>query len=352
MSDPPKYASYASARHARQRGGIMLMAAPLVACLLAMTALAIDVSRILLARSELQNAADAAALAGAARLDSYISPNWLDARSAALAALSNNRAANRMLTAGDVDVGFWPITGNGPLRSWDDGPTSPQLGENPAVRVRVSLRENVNGGALTLLFAPIFQRYLSNVTAQAVGVIATPGFASEGSLFPMVLNKCMFDQFWSNGVPNDPDQVVRIGSAYHYPNCSAGQWSSLDLFSQSAKVTKTLLSTGNTIELALEDEIYIQSGTETSIYGVVQDLITAKGGSWDVLIPVVDTPDLSQSGSVPIVAFAPFRLTASVGGNDKYIEGRFIENYKAPGTSGGAGGGAFFGATTPALLAD
>lgn len=336
----------------RQGGGLMLMAAPLTLAMVALTALSVDVARLFVARNELQNAADAAALAGAGKLGSYIAPSWTAAEAAALVALQRNKAGGTLLQQGVISSGFWPIDGEGPLRPHNQGPATPQLGENPAVRVTISLAEGSNSGPINLLFAPIFQRYLASVSASAVAVVATPGFASEGSLFPMVLNKCMFDQYWVNGAPVDPNQVVRIGSAYHYPGCSAGQWSSLDLFSQSAKVTKTLLSTGNTVELTLDDEVFIQSGTETSIYKVVQDLIDAKGGSWDVLIPVVDKADLSQSGAVPIVAFAPFRLTAAVGGSSKYVEGRFIANFKAPGTSGGAGGGAFFGATTPAILAD
>lgn len=330
----------------------MMMAAPLALVLVSLTALSVDIARILVVRNELQNAADAAALAGAGKLGSYISPDWDAARQAAALAITRNRARGILLETAVIEPGFWPIDGLGPLRPYNQGPGTPQLNENPATRVTVSLADGVNGGQLALLFAPIFQRYLASVTMSAVAVVATPGFASEGSLFPMVLNKCMFDQYWANGAPINPGQTIRIGSAYHYAHCSAGQWSSLDLFSQSAKVTKTLLSTGNTIELTLDDDVFIQSGTETSIYGVVQDLITAKGGSWDVLIPVVNKPDLSKSGATPIIAFAPFRLTASVGGSSKYVEGQFIANYKAPGTSGGAGGGAFFGATTPAILAD
>lgn len=336
----------------RQSGVLILLAVPLTLVLVGLLALSVDIARIHVVRNELQNAADAAALAGAGKLGSYISPNWVAAEAEALATLKQNSAAGAFLQNGQISSGFWPIDGQGPLREHGNGPVTPQLGENPAVRVSISLTQGSNSGPVILAFAPVFQRYLASVSASAVAVVATPGFASEGSLFPMVLNKCMFDQYWANGAPIDPDQSVRIGSAYHYPGCSAGQWSSLDLFSQSAKVAKTLLSTGNTVELTLDDDVFIQSGTETSIYTVVQDLIDAKGGSWDVLIPVVDKADLSQSGAVPIVAFAPFRLTAAVGGSEKYVEGRFIANYKAPGTSGGAGGGAFFGATTPAILAD
>jgi len=336
----------------RQNGAVMLMAVPLTLLFISLSALAIDIARILVAKNELQNAADASALAGAGALESYIQPQWQDAELAAASAIEQNRARGEFLQTVDVETGFWPLTGIGAMRPHDEGPSTPLPGENPAVRVQVMLKDGSNGGALNLLFAPMFESYLANLSVSAVAVISTPGFAAEGSLFPMVLNKCLFDQYWSNGAPIDPGMVLRIGSAYHYDSCAAGQWSSLDLFSQSAKVAKTLLGTGNTIELTLEDDVFIQSGTETSIYGVVQNLIEAKGGSWDVLIPVVDTPDLSQSGAVPIVAFAPFRLTAAVGGSEKYVEGSFIANYKAPGTSGGAGGGSFFGATTPAILAE
>lgn len=169
----------------------------------------------------------------------------------------------------------------------------------------------------------------------------------------MVLNLCVFEQFWENGVPIDPAQSVRIGSAYHYENCAAGQWTSLDLDSQSAYVAKSLLTTGNEGELVIGDSAFIQAGTENSIYKSVQQMIDLHGGQWDVLMPVVDSPDLTESGKKLIVAFAPFRLTAAVGGSDKYVEGFFIQDFKAQNTSGGGEANVgFFGATTPAILAD
>lgn len=168
----------------------------------------------------------------------------------------------------------------------------------------------------------------------------------------MVLNKCLFDANWENNAPKNPGQIIRIGSAYHYEGCAVGQWTSLNLFSQSAKVAKDLVDSGNSIEISVEDDTFIQAGTETSIYKVVQALIdSTPEGYIDALMPVVDKDDLSTSGATPIVAFAPFRITKSEGGSDKYIEGHFIPNFKAEGTSGGVGGGAFYGATTPAILA-
>lgn len=336
----------------RQRGAIVIMSAFLLVVMLGMVALAVDVGRLMVVRNELQNAADAAALAGAARLDNYMSPDWAGAAEAATLAVPRNHSDKIPLVEGIVETGFWPINGAGPLRPHDSQPAAPMLSENPAVRVTIKRAQGVNGGALSLMFAPILGIFQQEVTASAVAVVATPGFAGAGTLFPMVLNYCMFQQFWQNGSPIDPNQSVRIGSAYHYANCSAGQWTSLDLFSQSARVAKDLLVDGNNIDLNIDDDTFIQAGTETSIYGAVQQMVDAAGGQLDVLMPVVDATDLSSSGALPIVAFAPFRITASVGGSDKYIEGRFIANYKAQGTSGGLGGGEFFGATTPAILAN
>ncbi len=336
----------------QQRGAVAIMAAPLMIMMVGITALAVDIGRIMVVRNELQNAADAAALAGAARFGSYIQPDWSAATAAAQVAITRSRSERTALTSGTIEAGFWPVTGAGPMRPYNSAPTVALPGENPAVRVTITRADGVNGGPMQLFFAPILGVFAQNVSASAVSVVSTPGFASEGTLFPMVLNKCMFDQFWANGAPLDSNQKIRIGSAYHYDNCSAGQWTSLDLFSQSARVAKSLLVDGNHAELNILDDTFIQSGTETSIYAAVQQLVDAHGGQLDVLMPVVDSADLSHSGPVPIVAFAPFRITAAVGGSGKYIEGSFIPNFKAQGTSGGqGGGGAFFGATTPAILA-
>lgn len=342
----------ARSRRISQHGALLIMMVPLLMVMLGLTALVVDIGRIMIVRNELQNAADAAALAGAGKLQKYMQPNWTAAELAAHEAVPLNYTEHEALLEGQVELGFWPVSGVGGLRAHDTLPGAPQLDENPAVRVTISRSQGLNHGPLQFIFAPLLGWQQRALAASAVAIITTPGFASAGTLFPMVLNKCMLSQLWANGVPLNPTQSIRIGSAYHYDNCSAGQWTSLDLFSQSARVAKQLLVDGNNIDLNVLDETFIQSGTETSIYSAVQQMINANGGYLEVLMPVVDSPDLSISGPLPIVAFAPFRVTASVGGSDKYIEGQFIENYKAAGTSGGqVNGDSFYGAITAAILA-
>lgn len=61
----------------RQRGNIILLTALMLPVLLGFTALAIDVGYLFVVRNELQNAADAAAMAGAGYLfQGATAPNW------------------------------------------------------------------------------------------------------------------------------------------------------------------------------------------------------------------------------------------------------------------------------------
>src|SRR5690606_25438527 len=89
----------------RRRGSLVALVPALVVMVVAMAVLAVDVGRICLARSELQGAADAAAMAAAARLH--------EGPDAALAAASEAALRNPVLglplvlADGDVSFGTW-----------------------------------------------------------------------------------------------------------------------------------------------------------------------------------------------------------------------------------------------------
>ncbi len=92
---------------ARERGQVLMMAALLMPMLLGMTAIAIDVGRVAAVRRNLQNAADAAALAAVQDL-----PNQTAARSSAL-----EWAAEHGVDPADVSVTFSSVADD------DDAPT-------------------------------------------------------------------------------------------------------------------------------------------------------------------------------------------------------------------------------------
>src|ERR1044072_1978561 len=90
-------------RRKGERGSVTIMPAILLFGLVLLLSLSIDVSRIYMVRASLQNAADAAALAGARELNS--GPTGLIDAAAQAGAIANKYGFNRTgLTAPDASV--------------------------------------------------------------------------------------------------------------------------------------------------------------------------------------------------------------------------------------------------------
>ena len=92
-------------RQAGQRGSVMIMTAILMAGIILAVGLCIDVARLYMVRTELQNAADAAALAAARELNSG-SGGIQDAVTRATTIVNNYGFNDAAVTIQDVDVRF------------------------------------------------------------------------------------------------------------------------------------------------------------------------------------------------------------------------------------------------------
>ena len=93
----------------RRRGNILVLAAVLMVVMLALVAFAIDTGRITLARTQLQTAADAAALAGAQAL----SDGSAEAKLLAQNAAQDNDAVGSpvvIVPTEDIKLGRWNVT--------------------------------------------------------------------------------------------------------------------------------------------------------------------------------------------------------------------------------------------------
>src|SRR3954469_14851732 len=90
--------------HLRQnrRGATLVLAAFFMICLLAMIAFAVDVGYVALARSQLQNAADASAMAAAGAMGSSQSVIVAEAKKYG----SSNKVGSQSVAIGDSDVAF------------------------------------------------------------------------------------------------------------------------------------------------------------------------------------------------------------------------------------------------------
>jgi hypothetical protein len=161
----------------------------LMTMLMVFGAFAIDVPRVATVRTELQNAADAAALAGAAVLTSGTSgPDWAGAASATNAAVSLNASDSVKLSAGSVQAGFWNLAGLPPTLQATTITPGPY--DVPAVQVTVTRAANQNGGAIALLVGGFLNLLSTPSSATAVAVAAAPSVVGAGGVFPVAIDQC------------------------------------------------------------------------------------------------------------------------------------------------------------------
>ncbi len=342
-------------RSETQRGAIVVMLAILMPILLFFAMLVIDLGHLFVVKRELQNAADAAALAGAGSLSSgLIYPNWLASQSSTTVGIQLNKSDNVTLIDGQIEMGYWNLAAPAPQSLSKVLPqicvTSPaSCFYKPAVQISISRSAGNNGGNVALFFGPMLGFPSAPVTSSAVAIISPPGTANPHALFPVAISKCLFDHYWDSttGKPkNDPATGLpyefQIGSAYQYSACGSGNWTSFTLEVNDVTSIRDLIYNGNPITVNIGDNIWLQPGVKNTIY----DSVTVPS---DVLISVVT--DVTTKVFEPILAFAPFHITASVGGSGKYIGGHFTSNFNAAGTSPGAGTGTYYGAFSPPILA-
>ena len=329
-----KTSSRRTQREKGEEGVVVIIIALALVMLLAFSALAIDVGHLMVVRNELQNAADAAALAGAsyfypqAPVISATAPDWSAATSHAASGIGLNRSDGAMLSNCQVNIGYWNYS-HTPFGLQSTGiPPGPQ--DLPAVQVTVRRSSGNNGGPVQNWVAPIIGLGTSEVAATAIAVMASPGNAMEGALLPVAIGKEVADQAGSYNSPSTP---FRIGSSYHYPTNEAGQWTSFEIDSNNVPTIRDLIANGNPTSLGIGDDIWIQPGTKNTLYSSIPVGTT-------VLLPVVQS--ISTHAYVPIIGFIGFHITASVGGSGKYIEGYFVTGCYAGKTNGvGPNYGAF-----------
>jgi hypothetical protein len=223
-----------------QQGVTVVIVAVCMVMLLGFLALSIDTSHLAVARNELQNAADAGALAGAAELytDDGQSVNTNANQfgfDAAVANFSEQSAVEVNWTGGNVgDVqrghwsfglgslprGFTPNDSTAPVVLW--GVTNVELDENPdfinAVRVRTR-RQNI---PIASWFARIFGHDSFEGFAEAVAYIGFAGtLKTDTAMAPIAL--CLEAIITECTDPNDPTTCTWNCSKGRFINDAAGK---------------------------------------------------------------------------------------------------------------------------------
>ena len=384
-------------RFARQRGAMLVTSSLFMIFLIGLAAVVVDVGHMMTARNALQNAADAAALAGASCLTRSSAPsgqdctstpsaslNWAMAKTKAELTIRLNHVDGVSLVDGTVTTGYKNMAGTpADLQAITLSPVGAY--DKPAVWVQLRKAPGSNGGPLQMLMSNLYGASGLSMTVTAVAVISSPATVPPNTLIPYAINQCMFNLYWDaarnaprlatrtslNGVPQVLGQpwVFRIGSSYHYPDCESGQWTSFGSHagnngdeedeededeggdagqSKNRSSSKSQFTSANLSALSIGDLVAIQPGTKTALYNSLDAQYPTPPGA-DVTLAVVNQADgLDKVGSTPVVGFAGFHITDIRGGSDKYIQGQFIQNTT---TAGASGVGAYFGTYTPPRLA-
>jgi len=356
-----------------QRGIVLPLMAVSLVTLMGFMGLALDVGYVYMVRNELQDAADAAALAGAGKLFSGSSstPDFTGASTKASSAISllNNKAANAALVTGTISTGYWNLTGS--PTGLHATATSPN--DFPAVQVQIS--KSSTNGAVNTFFSKALGINTFNPTATAVAMVTGPG---KGNLFPMVLSQCLFDQYYgSNGpltAPNtnylpNQDKIPQIkGQPYifamdsHYPiplgggkNCTPGKWTSYNSSSSDTTAMSKMIDGSQINSMARDDNFSTKDVTaDPKSLSKAAATNCSSGTCRYVLVSVVadSAMESGSSGSTtPIKDLACLKIIGKES-SDKYIKAQFVaaddSNCKFTASSGY--GPIRYGAVNPPML--
>ena len=328
-----------------ERGAVAAMTAIFLIVLLAMGAAAIDIGHALVARTELQTAADAGALAGTRALG-VIYEGMTPAQQQTYTLTGGDQAtivaAVQQTAVANLAAGI-PITVNTAdiaIGTWN--PTTrvhtPTINQPKAVRVLARRDASANGPISTFL-AGVVGLTSVNVSAVATADMTAVGQTAPGQLdVPFGISSYYFTQFGCGDTikfyPNDGTPQA----------CSA--WNTFDQSPSNANTLKTIIDglltgTYQSPGTAPGDTLNFTNGNVASVFPNLINLYNAKkdaNGNWDVFVPVYDSPSCAANenrGALPIIGYAEARITNVQGSPNHLITATVLCNIFEGNTTGG-----------------
>ncbi len=344
-----------SARASEPRGSITVLAALLMPVLLGIAALVVDLGFLFLTKYELQNAADAGALAGARKLHTVNSGiDWDGAEERAVFVSRLNGNIGRLITEPEARAGYWDPDINGSVGSREVLLDVDILA--PGVTVVIRRAAGVNGGPIRPYFAGLLGITAMDVVVSSTAVVSGPGRLGAGDMFPFVLGHCLYEHFWDTDPDNvgpklDPatsePYIFKLGPSLPMAPCEeTGVWTTYLEEINSLNEIRALVDTGNPVPLAIGDAIWIQPGARNTLYQSIRDCSAAGTGICEIAtVAVVD--DVAAKVLMPIEAFACLRILTAHSGDQPFISAQMSTECMPP---GGGGIGTSYGAVSPPKL--
>ena len=341
------HSGFPTARGSRQDGQAIIIVAGILMIMLAISALALDIGYLMVGRAELQNVADASALAAARRLGSIYEGLTLQAQQtyvcdpAALIQTARdialrNKAAGSPITIVDADV---------TVGDWDTElhQLTPGLSRPNAVRV-VARRDTSANSPVSTFFAKAFGIDGVDVTAQATAALTALSTIEPDELIPVGLS-----QQWFDSNPQFCGQPIKFYPTYADEGCAG--WNTYERWPASesylrkyiledwvySEFTPPAAETGDEFVFiggALGDQTY------TAFLNLFNYMKTRDDdgdpNTWTASVVVYKSAACSNpTGRIEIVGFAMATITAVLTPPAKEIRAIVACNYVQPGRSGG-----------------
>jgi Flp pilus assembly protein TadG len=386
---------FISRRH-DQSGATAIIVAIVLSVLIGFTALAVDVGYLMTAKNELQNVADAAALAAARRLaanyaglsydeqQNYVC-NPVSIRNVAKDISSKNKAGAKNISLNDVDIviGQW------------DGTTrtlTPTLNQPDAVRV-IARRDAEANGPIGTFFARILGIDTVGVIADATAAVTGQGTTEPGEVeLPVGISKYWFtnnscnDEIkfsptkdpdacagWTAFTENPNDATLRkiLDEIISSPATTAGATQLNFIGGDLSKPTFDALLTlfqkkGYDVDMNGDPILDFDDNPMTDATGhpdavplfddegnplLYPDDTPRNQHAWRTTVVVYNWDDCDNPNtSIEIAGYAYVRLTDVVGPPDKLIKGKVECNYISSEDNRGGGGNYGIQGSIPGLV--
>lgn len=333
----------------RENGAVAVTTALLLVGLVGFLGLSVDLGVLYAARAELQNAADAAAMAGAATMVVADAQNnaitQCDvATSTAQAVSAANTAIGQSigLRPEDITMGYW----DGDLGGFDPSRTGPSNDPNDLTAFNVfTRRDDLANGPVTTYFAGIFGLTESGVSATSTAYLGYAGSVQPaGVTLPIAV-----DEGAVSGGSGNP--LCGQSIEFHSENQENGSWTSFFTWpANNPNVDHYACGCWDSPEIKVGDYINITNGNlSNNTFNHMRQRFYQNqvGGEWAVNLPVVAAG--TNNGPAEVVGFATMIITEINSAPQKNVVGYLKCGMVVPGSETG---GENFGsrASAPKLL--
>ncbi|HEU4686637.1 MAG TPA: TadG family pilus assembly protein [Nitrospira sp.] len=353
------HSSYRSSSFYDERGVYAPLMAGSLMMFLAILGLSIDIGQALVAKNELHDTADAAALAGtrqlatiyeamptAAQATYTLSTTDAAAIKAMVIAVGSQNAARGTaveILPGDIQIGAWDTT----TRTFTPGTVTPN-----AVRVQTRRDPSVGAGGISTYIARVFNVSTLNVSAFATAALTGPAVTPPGDLdTPFGISSFRFSTPYCN-------QPVTFYPSNDPTSCAG--WHTYFTSPPNANTLRNIIDTQlipnppTSPGTAVGDDLNFIGGNVASALPNLYNLYVTKRdpstGIWTALVPVYQSNDCSNPNTaLPIVGYATMQITTVLAPPaGQLVQGTVACNV----VDGGRGGGGNYGTlgTIPGLV--